>query len=147
MEIITVKETRNDDAELSGYRVNNSLSVPLVSGNRHYKQVIQWIEDGGIVDPYMTAEELVAKELYDAKQAKLNALAVLTVTTSNGNEFDADDIARQDMLSAIIASDTLGLTEKEWKLADNTWKIIQLSELKEASALAIQAKGAILAGA
>jgi len=81
-----------------------------------------------------------------AKQAKQEALDNLTVTTGNGNTFDADGIGRQDMLSAIEASGTLGLTENNWKLADNTWKLIQLDELKEASALAIQAKGAILAG-
>ena len=88
-------------------------------------------------------DEATAQEI---KQAKLDALAILTVTTSNGNEFDADDVARQDMLSAIEASNTLGLTEQGWKLADNSWKVIQLAELKEASALAIQAKGAVLAG-
>jgi len=80
----------------------------------------------------------------EAKQAKLDSLAVLTVTTANGNTFDADDVARADMLSAIIASDTLGNTEQQWKMADNSWVLITLGELKEASALAIQAKGAIL---
>jgi len=87
--------------------------------------------------------ERIAEE---AAQAKLKLLNELTVTTGNGNTFDADNVARQDMLSAIEASGTLGLTESNWKLADNTWKLIQLDELKEASALAIQAKGAILAG-
>jgi len=82
----------------------------------------------------------------EAKQAKLDALAVLTITTSNGNKFDANDVARQDMLSAIDASATLGLTEQAWKMSDNSWVTITLAELKEASALAIQAKGAILSG-
>lgn len=83
-------------------------------------------------------------EIYKEEQSTL--LNSLTVTTTNGNTFDADNVARQDMLSAIDASATLGVTENNWKLADNSWKIIQLDELKEASALAIQAKGAILAG-
>jgi len=81
------------------------------------------------------------------KQTKELALSVLTVTTTAGNVFDAreKDIVR--MLSAIEASATLGLTEKEWKLHDNSSKIITLAELKEAHALAIQAVGTIILSA
>ena len=79
-----------------------------------------------------------------SKEAKLILLSEITVTTIYGNTFDGDDIARADMSSAILASETLNLTEHNWKLADNTWKIVQLDELKDAHALAIQAKGDIL---
>ena len=78
------------------------------------------------------------------KQAKLEALATLAVTTTAGNVFDADDTARSDMMAAIQASEILGITSSNWKLADNSWKLIELAELKEALALAIQAKGNIL---
>lgn len=84
-------------------------------------------------------------QVVTAKQAKEDALSSITVTTTNGNTFDGDDVARADMLNAIIASDFLGLTEHTWKLSDNSWKEITLDELKEASALAIQRKGEILA--
>jgi len=100
------------------------------------------IKDGGnYTEPALTQEQLDM----NAKDVVKIALSSITIITSVGNTFDGDSIARADMLSAIIASDTLGVTEHIWKLADNTWKIISLSELKEASALAIQAKGAILA--
>ena len=78
------------------------------------------------------------------KQAKLEALATLAVTTTAGNVFDGDDVARSDMMAAIQASEILGITSSNWKLADNSWKLIELAELKEALALAIQAKGTIL---
>ena len=81
-----------------------------------------------------------------AKQEMRTALSNLTVKTQAGNTFDGDDTARADMASTILAADTLGLTESNWKLADNTWKLVQLDELREASALAIIAKGEILAG-
>ena len=87
-------------------------------------------------------DEIDAKVL---KEAKLELLSEITVTTTKGNTFEGGDTARADMSSAIFASDTLSLTEHTWKLADNTWKVIQLAELKEAQALAIQAKGVILA--
>lgn len=92
-----------------------------------------------------TPEELEAIAIAEAKQAKLKALSEITVTTSLGNTFDGDDVARESMLSAIQAGTFLGLTEHNWKLADNSWKLITMDELKEAHAKAIQAKGVILA--
>lgn len=103
------------------------------------------VDEALVLQESLYQEDVEGKQAQEIKQAKLDALSVLTVTTANGNTFDADNVARQDMLSAIEASNTLGLIEKEWKLADNSWKVIQLAELKEASALAIQAKGAVLA--
>ena len=103
------------------------------------------VDEALVLQESLYQEEVEGKQAQESKQAKLDVLSVLTVTTANGNTFDADNVARQDMLSAIEASNTLGLIEKEWKLADNSWKVIQLAELKEASALAIQAKGAVLA--
>ncbi len=101
-----------------------------------------------ILDEWVEAEAMEVPPTQDEldKVIKKGALNSITVTTSYGNEFDGDDIARSDMLSAIQAADTLQLTEHNWKLADNTWKVVSLAELKEASALAIQAKGTILAG-
>jgi len=93
-----------------------------------------------------TQEELDATTETEAKALKVKLLSEITVTTQAGNVFDGDDIARQDMLSAIEASATLGLASSMWKLANNTWKEIGIAEMKEAHALAIQAKGAILNG-
>ena len=97
-------------------------------------------------DDTVLANYLVKLQAVLDKELVNKTLAELVITTTEGNVFDADDTARSDMQSAITAADTLGLTEHNWKLANNTWKIIGIDELKEASALAIQAKGAILAG-
>ena len=108
--------------------------VPLLK----YQNILDEWEAAELFPAPPTKEELdiLAKEI---------ALRAITVTTSNGNVFDGDDVARSDMTSAILAADTLQTTEHNWKLANNTWKLISLAELKEASALAIQAKGTILA--
>ena len=102
-----------------------------------------YLEDG-TPDLVAAQASIDAKIAQVAKQAKLEALATLTVTTTAGNVFDGDDTARSDMMAAIQASDILGVTSSNWKLADNSWKLIELAELKEALALAIQAKGNIL---
>lgn len=75
------------------------------------------------------------------KEYRLNTLVV---TTSNGNTFDGNLEARTNMTSAILSAEVIGKTEDEWKLADNSKKVIQLSELKEALALAIQEVGIIV---
>ena len=98
----------------------------------------------GTPDLVKIAQEEATVQAQVDKQAKLEALATLTVTTTAGNEFDGDDTARSDMMAAIQASEILGITSSNWKLADNSWKLIELAELKEALALAIQAKGTIL---
>ena len=102
-----------------------------------------YLEDG-TPDLVAAQASIDAKIAQVAKQAKLEALATLTVTTTAGNVFDGDDTARSDMMAAIQASEILGITSSNWKLADNSWKLIELTELKEALALAIQAKGTIL---
>ena len=95
----------------------------------------------------MTQEADEAKAIAEAKAAKIQALEELTVTTTNGNEFDANADSITNMLAAVEASAILGTTENSWKLADNSIVTISLDELKEALAKSIQAKGTIILGA
>ncbi len=87
-------------------------------------------------------ENLLVK--FEAKRAKEKALAEIVVTTSSGKVFDGNDRARINMLSAIAASQLLGQTSAQWKLANNTVAEVTVDEIKEALALAIQAVGAIV---
>ena len=72
------------------------------------------------------------------KEARNYNLERLTVTTQSGNVFDANNQARLDMQNAITASDFIGVTQTTWRMADDSEVLIDLSELKEALALAIQ---------
>ena len=100
-----------------------------------------------VVVARMTQEALEAKAIVEAKVAKVKALEELTVTTTNGNVFDANSDSITNMLAAVEASTILSTTENSWKLADNSIVVVSLDELKEALAKAIQAKGAIILGA
>jgi hypothetical protein len=82
-----------------------------------------------------------------AKQAKIEALASVKVITTSGKVFDGRDNDQQRMLSVIISSSAINITETQWKLADNTIATVSLDELKEALALSIQAIGNIVIGA
>ena len=95
----------------------------------------------------MAQEALEAKAIVEAKVAKVKALEELTVTTTNGNVFDANSDSITNMLAAVEASNILSTVENNWKLADNSVIVVSLDELKEALAKSIQAKGAIILGA
>lgn len=88
----------------------------------------------------------VEPEIVNEKAIKTENINNITVTTTNGNTFDGDDISRANMNEAIQAASVLGITSHNWKLANNTIVNVTLDELKEALALAIQAKGAIILG-
>lgn len=93
----------------------------------------------------MTQSEIDAHlNPFPSPPTKNELIARLTVTTQSGKKFDADEVARGRMLSAIQAAEFLGIDESEWKLADNSKQIITLDELKEAHALAIQALGQVV---
>lgn len=71
-------------------------------------------------------------------------LQTIKVTTTNGKTFDGNETARNNMLSAVTSAEFIGKTEEYWKLADNSTVLVQLPELKEALALAIQEVGNIV---
>jgi len=99
-----------------------------------------------LVNTEYAAQE-VLKDIQVARQAKTEALASVKVTTTSGKVFDGRDIDQQRMVSAILSSSVINITETHWKLADNTIATISLDELKEALALSIQAIGNIVVGA
>lgn len=97
-----------------------------------------------ITNPPKTPEQIAEEEAIASKIQKQLELDSIVVTTSKGNSFDGNETARNNMVSAIMSADLIGLTEAEWKLADNTVKTVTLDELKEALALAIQEVGIIV---
>lgn len=110
-------------------------------------QVI-WVEDGADVSAlttesytYINSDGLeveydMTTEIKKAKEQYVNN--EMTVTSTAGNKFDANLIARQNIADGILAATTLGLTQTTWRLADNTEVLIDITELKEVQALAIQ---------
>lgn len=87
---------------------------------------------------FRTSEEIAEQVEVQRKVEIAIQLTSLTITSSKGNVFDANSQARQDMADALLASDTLGVTQIVWRMANNSEVLINISELKEAHALAIQ---------
>ncbi len=72
MNILTVKNNDN-----GGYIVNDTMQVPNAEGNRHYQMVQEWITNGGVVEPFETAEEIAEREKTEANQVILQELEEL----------------------------------------------------------------------
>jgi len=125
---------------------NQDLIIDLVNKITYFKEYqlqadgtrySHYLEDGTPDLVAIQADE-DARLLEEAKATQQTTLDTLTVTTTAGNTFDANNQARLDMQNAITASDYLLIIETVWRLADDSEVLIQLDELKEALALAIQ---------
>ena len=123
-----------------------------VIGNKTYLNLdikdISYVDDNGNeisifeYEQFMFPNPVSEKVL---KQTEKNyRLQTIKVTTTNGNTFDGNETARNNMLSVITSAEFIGKTEEYWKLADNSTVLVQLPELKEALALAIQEVGNIV---
>jgi len=66
--ITTVKE------QGGRYLVDNTKLVPKTEDNKDYKEILKWIEDGGIVQDEFTEAELVEQELIKCKEEALKLL-------------------------------------------------------------------------
>ena len=114
--------------EIAKLKSNPPNSYSVWNGN-------EWIED-----------EILKNELaiLDKKAEKELRLSQIVITTSNGNMFDGNETARNNMLSAVMSAELINKTEEYWKLADNSTKLVSIDELKEALALSIQEVGNIV---
>ena len=72
------------------------------------------------------------------KENKVATVLQITVVTSTGKVFNGDETSQDRMVRAINIATITGLTETQWKLADNSIVTVTLDELKEALALAGQ---------
>lgn len=128
----------------SGWLLNNVMHVPgNAPGNREYELIKQWLAEGNEPEAEFSAEELESQRLAELKRAKTDALTKIVVEV-DGKSFDGNETARLNMISAIQASELLGITENAWKLADNSVATVTVDELKQALALAIQEVGRVV---
>ena len=101
--------------------------------------------DFGQIAPY-TPRVRTPHEIRDAKRAeRANTVRALTVTTSSGKVFNADEESQNRMVRVLKVADLTGQTSCAWVLADDTVATITKAELEEALSLAVQAMGAIWA--
>ena len=87
-----------------------------------------------MLDAYLNTNDGYLKYL---KSESNKVIESMTITISSGKEFDANELARVNMMSAVISSEFAGLTETSWRLANNETTVVTLNELKEAVMLAL----------
>ena len=108
----------------------------------------EWYNEDGTPDVDKIAEEEAAKLVSELDVQKADDLARLTVTIGSGKVFYANSEARGDLRDAIGIALDEGQTETIWKLAEvyagSKLNNVTIEELKEASKLALIAKGEII---
>ena len=78
-----------------------------------------------------------------SKEEQLNSLIV---TISSGKRFYADPQSRTDLDGAVLhgyINNALDTLQEDWKTADG-WQLVTFAEMKEASEMALKAKGKIV---
>ena len=129
---------RPDKVQVIGNKVYLNLDVKDISYVDDGDNEISMFEYEQSKFPNPVSEKVLKQTEKDYR------LQTIKVTTTNGNEFDGNETARNNMLSLITSAEFIGKTEEYWKLADNSTVLVQLPELKEALALSIQEVGNIV---
>lgn len=60
----------NVKTTVDGYIVNDTLHVPSVDGNRHYKAVLLWLDEGNIPEQQYSTDEMIYKLSIEARTVR-----------------------------------------------------------------------------
>lgn len=99
--------------------------------------------DYGSIEPFIAQVPSIEDARAEAKRARAEAVAAITVTTAAGNTFDGDEESQTRMSRAIIALQATSTASIPWVLSNNTVIHASAAELAEALALAGAAQAAI----
>ena len=120
------------------------------NGSRINYNIVEVKNDEGVISYNYESDKHPSKDSVELDRylTKLTtvtvaeAIAKMTVGV-NGKVFGANEVARMNMLSAVVSAEFMNATETVWKLEDDTTVVVTLLELKEAVALALQKFGAL----
>lgn len=100
---------------------------------------------GEIFIHWLTQEDKDAiaseQQIQAFKSNRQTLLDNAAVTTSNNNQYDADEASISRMANAILAAQDAGISELSWSLADTGTGVmtsVTLADIKEAHRLAVQ---------
>jgi hypothetical protein len=100
---------------------------------------------GEIFIQWLTQEDKNAisteQQIQVFKSNRQQLLDSAVVTTSNSNQYDADEASISRMANAILAAQDAGITDLSWSLADTGTGVmtsVTLADIKEAHRLAVQ---------
>lgn len=105
----------------------------------------KWVEDKRKKQEYLNNIKTLkdSQRSIERKNNINNALNKLSVTTKNGNTFNADELSQTRINRAIVAlkhsTDTI-----LWRMLDNMSKLVTKSELQEALLLAVRLSEVII---
>lgn len=108
------KNFKKVKATKSGYLADGAF-IPNDESNRHYQELKEWIDNGGIVEPELSTEEL--KTIKCQEVESFRKLQQFKPVKYKNSEFSASEMARQNILGSIV---TLSNSAKKyWRDNDN----------------------------
>ena len=130
--IKSVKEIRDIGTDtLTGYLVDG-MTVPLSDGNRHYKEVQEWLKEGNKPEPAYTEEErndyLLKKKIKSWKKDRQQKVDNIEVTYNNVI-YQGDETSQTRMTKAITALPD-DSTTIDWIAKDNSVQSLTRVDLK-----------------
>ena len=85
--------------------------IPNDESNRHYQELKEWIDKGGVVEPELSAEEL--KTIKCQELENFRKLQQFKPVKYKNSEFSASEMARQNILGSIVTLSNS--TKKYWR--------------------------------
>lgn len=85
--------------------------IPNDESNRHYQELKDWIDKGGVVEPELSAEELKTIKCQEVESFR-KSQQFKPVKYKN-SEFSASEMARQNILGSIVTLSNS--TKKYWR--------------------------------
>lgn len=127
------------------------MIIEIYDKNGEYVKSVIGDEAGCLVnvaedETYREVEELRSHSLHNEsaylKSLKLQRVNEIKVTV-NDKVFDGNEISQERIARTITMANIMGLTQTDWKLADNTIATVTLEELKQALTLSVLAMNEI----
>lgn len=118
-----------------------SASDPEAHGRDLYARAVAG--EFGPVAEYVAPVKSPQQLRAEAKAARTDAVAAITVTTSTGKTFDGDETSQTRMVRAIIGMQAASIGTISWTLANNQSVTVTVAELTEALILAGQQQSAV----
>jgi len=109
----------------------DGMFIPKDEANRHYVELREWIENGGVVEPEFGVEEIKSQKYQELEEFR-KAQQFQPIQYQN-SEFSASEMARQNIMNNILV--TSSSAQKYWLDKNNNSYEFSLKNFKELATL------------
>lgn len=102
--ISTVIYTDENNTSISvTFDDGKQLSVPMDAANRHWQQVQEWVNDGGVIGAYVVPPAPTNGEIYDSVIQNQKVLKALVLCLNDGSIVPGANVSNAALKTSIKA--------------------------------------------